>query len=173
MLEEYSVGRNAPPMHPRCRSTICAVSGEITAKRTAKNAKGENIQIPADMNYSDYKKVYIDRNLTIEQWHTEKIITKNLKIGSSNDIINNKIDTLSPLQKKIKDDEDKAFATLTEKDFGFNKMQGMPNLTKEILYTNGDGKGFERMINCQRCAVAHEARMRGYDVIARPSWGGK
>lgn len=27
------------------------------------------------------------------------------------------------------------------------------------------------MINCQRCAVAHEARMCGYNVIARPSWG--
>jgi len=45
LLEEYSVGTNAPPMHPRCRSTICAVLGE-------------NIQIPASMNFSDYKKIY-------------------------------------------------------------------------------------------------------------------
>lgn len=28
----------------------------------------------------------------------------------------------------------------------------------------------ERAINCQRCVVAHEARLRGYDVTTRPSW---
>ena len=31
--------------------------------------------------------------------------------------------------------------------------------------------GLERRLNCQRCVVAFEARMRGYDVMARPSWG--
>lgn len=50
-------------------------------------------------------------------------------------------------------------------------MQGNPDWAKEIFCTNGDGKWLERAINCQRCVVAHEARMRGYDVIARPSYG--
>ena len=61
LLEEYSPGTNAPPMHPRCRSTISAILGEKTGKRIARNSKGENIQIPASMNYSEYKRLYIDK----------------------------------------------------------------------------------------------------------------
>ena len=26
-------------------------------------------------------------------------------------------------------------------------------------------------MNCQRCVIAHEMRMRGFDVVARPSYG--
>ena len=59
LLEEYSVGTNAPPMHPRCRSTISAVLGEKTGTRIARNSKGENIQVPASMTYEDYKKAYL------------------------------------------------------------------------------------------------------------------
>ena len=57
LLEEYSVGTNAPPMHPRCRSTICAVLGENIGKRIAKNSKGANIQIPASMTYAEWRKM--------------------------------------------------------------------------------------------------------------------
>ena len=59
LLEEYSVGTNAPPMHPRCRSTISAVLGEKTGTRIARNSKGENIQVPASMTYEEYKAVYL------------------------------------------------------------------------------------------------------------------
>lgn len=60
LLEEYSVGTNAPPMHPRCRSTISAVLGEKTGTRIARNNKGENIQVPASMTYAEYKKTYLE-----------------------------------------------------------------------------------------------------------------
>lgn len=44
--------------------------------------------------------------------------------------------------------------------------------SEEILLANSGGKSEGYKLNCQRCVVAHEARMRGYDVVARPSWGG-
>jgi len=34
---------------------------------TARNSRGENIQVPASMAYPDYKKVYLDKSLTLEQ----------------------------------------------------------------------------------------------------------
>ena len=55
-------------MHPRCRSTISAVLGEKTGTRIARNREGKNIQVPASMTYPDYKKVYLDKSLTLEQW---------------------------------------------------------------------------------------------------------
>ena len=73
--------------------------------------------------------------------------------------------------KAIRDAEEKAFRSKTGADFGFARMKTPPDWSREISYANGDGKGFGRMMNCQRCVVAHEARMRGYDVTARLSWG--
>ncbi|MBR6013353.1 MAG: hypothetical protein IK062_06185 [Selenomonadaceae bacterium] len=52
-------------------------------------------------------------------------------------------------------------------------MSTTPSWAKELVIVNSAKEvvDFERLINCQRCAVAHEARMRSYDVMARPSWG--
>ena len=72
--------------------------------------------------------------------------------------------------KAIRDAEEAAFNAKTGADFGFKKMKGTPDWTKEIMLTNPRGE-YGYTPNCQRCVVAHEARMRGYDVIARPSWG--
>lgn len=60
LLSEYSPGTNAPPMHPRCRSTIAAVLGEKRGLRIARNSEGKNIQVPASMTYAEYKKTYLD-----------------------------------------------------------------------------------------------------------------
>ena len=75
-------------------------------------------------------------------------------------------------QKQLKAAEDKAYFT-SAVDFGFTKMLSKPDWSKELAIVNSVKEvfGLERAINCQRCVVAHEARMRGYDVIARPSWG--
>ena len=59
LLSEYSPGTNAPPMHPRCRSTISAVLGEKTGTRIARNREGKNIQVPAEMTYAEYKEKYL------------------------------------------------------------------------------------------------------------------
>ena len=71
---------------------------------------------------------------------------------------------------EIRSAQEAAYNAETGADFGFKKMRGSPDWSKEIRLANA-GKGLEYMLNCQRCVVAHEARMRGYDVIARPSWG--
>ena len=66
LLSEYSVGTNAPPMHPRCRSTISAVVEG--SKRVARDKSGKNIKVPAEMKYPDYKKIYLDQTMTLQQW---------------------------------------------------------------------------------------------------------
>ena len=79
---------------------------------------------------------------------------------------------LTPEQiKEIRDAEDNAYNAKTGADFGFKKMNVAADWAREIMLANGNEKNITRIMNCQRCVVAHEARMRGYDVIARPSWG--
>ena len=69
LLEEYDPGTNAPPMHPRCRSTISAVVEGGT--RTAK-VGGRNIRVPADMHYLDFKRVYVEKSLTLKDWQEKR-----------------------------------------------------------------------------------------------------
>ena len=118
------------------------------------------------MSYPDWKKVYIDKTMTLDEWKSGLS-----KAGSNGKIGSEVGGKMTPLQREIKAAEDKAFATKTGADFGFKKMKGSPDWAKELYLVNDPTQGIERRINCQRCVVAHEARMRGYDVMARPSWG--
>ena len=105
----------------------------------------------------------------------ETLIKNPLQINGTNGNIRsvNKPMELTERQKLVKSAEDRAYNAITPLNFGFNKMLTQPNWAKELAIVNAakDVVGLERSINCQRCVVAHEARMRGYDVIARPSWG--
>ncbi len=57
-VEDASPGDNMPPMHPHCRSVI---SGSLygpehtkSGKRIAKDEKGRNYYVPADMSYKEW-----------------------------------------------------------------------------------------------------------------------
>lgn len=70
LLEEKVVGENYPPLHPRCRSTVCPFIEGVSRKgtRTAKDSSGKNIEIPSAMKYADYEKVYLKKELTFDEW---------------------------------------------------------------------------------------------------------
>ncbi len=61
-VTESMPGENFPPMHPRCRCTICASLGEGVGKRKSRIAEGR-VKIPANMTYSDWRKIYVDKNI--------------------------------------------------------------------------------------------------------------
>lgn len=121
------------------------------------------------MNYADWKKVYIDRSLTLKDWQNLRPrvgvfggqATQSIKPAAE----------LSKIQQIIKNAEDAAYKTKTGSDFGFNKMDKPSDWKSAIEAANADGKGKGRAMNCQRCVIAAEARIRGFDVVARMSWG--
>jgi len=138
-VEEMNQGTNAPPMHCRCRSTIIPTLGESYSskgKRSAKDAEGKRIKIPADMNYKDWKKVYIDKTQTLADWqnnnlnksayngniHTQR--RNPLQAGGVNSgmFVENGAMKLTERQKLIKSAEDNAFNAVTDSDFGFKRI---------------------------------------------------
>ena len=61
-LNEYVIGKTAPPLHPWCRSTTVAVINREwlkEMKRSARDAQGKVIMIPANMNYQEWYDTYI------------------------------------------------------------------------------------------------------------------
>lgn len=61
-IEEAVPGKTIPPLHPYCRSVIVDVIEGLTHKvRRARDPKtGKNVIIPADMNYQEWKKKFVD-----------------------------------------------------------------------------------------------------------------
>ena len=152
-VEEASPGDNMPPLHARCRSTICASLGEDTSGkrpkggRIARNQEGKNIHVPQDMRYEDWKRVHIDH-------------------------------TMKPREFGLKMNEEAAYKAHTDKNFGFRrKKQTDMSWADELKLVNPNysrtvGTDIEEYThNCQRCVMAYEARMRGFDVEAMPHWG--
>lgn len=64
-VEEASPGDNLPPLHPNCRSTIAGSlygpeDGHTQeGKRIARDEKGRNYYVPADMTYSQWHDKYV------------------------------------------------------------------------------------------------------------------
>ena len=92
-LEEKTVGFNYPPLHPRCRSTVCPFIEGVSRKgtRTAK-VGGKNIDIPENMKYADYEKVYIKKEISFDDWQKNNSRTaenNNLTITASSGKLQN------------------------------------------------------------------------------------
>lgn len=134
-------------MHPRCRCTIIAyMEGTGRGQRAAGRTR-----ISADVSY--------------RQW------LKSLTAENAGDKIGAVSKPLTAAQiRAIKTAEDEAFHAKTGANFGFRMMSGSPNWSREILLANPPDEQYGYTPNCQRCVVAHEARMHGYDIVARPSW---
>lgn len=81
LVSEAEIGNNVPPLHPRCRSTIAGTLGPAKptkGSRIAKDepqGKGEAVRykkVPRNMDYDDWKAVYVDRTKTLEDWQKER-----------------------------------------------------------------------------------------------------
>ena len=78
LLEEKSVGFNYPPLHARCRSTVAPFIEGASRKgtRIAKDKEGKYIDIPSSMNYQDYERIYIKKDLVFDEWKAKQAGTE-------------------------------------------------------------------------------------------------
>lgn len=60
-VDKKEEGLNAPPMHPNCRCVTTEYMPEslLRSTRAARNKEGKTIQIPATMNYYDWKEKFM------------------------------------------------------------------------------------------------------------------
>ena len=108
-IVELSQGENAPPMHVRCRSTICASIDDgkqgrrVTGQRAARDEEGKRIKIPAEMKYPEWKAVYIDKTKTLEEWRKTKDAEYKSarKFGALGNTYNNRNDPTYEKRDKI------------------------------------------------------------------------
>lgn len=76
-VSEAVTGKNMPPFHPFCRCTDVPYYPDTPTEgqmRAARDADGNNIEVPGDMTYADWKKQFLDNE-------TEKSVEKMSKSG--------------------------------------------------------------------------------------------
>lgn len=62
-VENAAEGINYPPIHPNDRcTTVPKVNSEYLKTRIARDEEGNSIKVPADMNYEEYYKKYLERS---------------------------------------------------------------------------------------------------------------
>lgn len=64
-MSEYTIGVNAPPLHPWCRSTtVPYFDDDFTAmeKRAARDENGKTYYVPADMTYKEWKEKFVAKD---------------------------------------------------------------------------------------------------------------
>lgn len=111
-VDDYSPGTNAPPLHPHCRSTIVGSvkgDGKPKGERAARDESGKYIRVPADMTYADWKKVYVDKKMTLREW----------KAANGNDIIKAKKDT--DLAKAVGDEHYNSAHAILERKYNLRQ----------------------------------------------------
>ncbi|MCI9092720.1 MAG: minor capsid protein [Coprobacillus sp.] len=62
-LDDFQIGSNAPPFHPRCRTAIAPYFDdefEDEVKRAARDEDGKYYTVPAKMKYGDWYKAFVD-----------------------------------------------------------------------------------------------------------------
>ena len=57
-LVDRTVGVNASPLHPMCRCTELPYVEDNISTRFARDEKGKGIEVPSDMTYEEWKKIY-------------------------------------------------------------------------------------------------------------------
>ena len=79
-VEEAMPGKNMPPLHPHCRSVISGcLKGEYkpqSGTRIARDENGKNVFVPANMKYDDWRTVYVDKKLTLEEWKAGNVASQ-------------------------------------------------------------------------------------------------
>jgi SPP1 gp7 family putative phage head morphogenesis protein len=61
-LKDLRVGINYPPLHPNCRSTVTPYFKGNVTKRIARGADGKTYDVPGDMNYTEWRRTYVESN---------------------------------------------------------------------------------------------------------------
>lgn len=89
-VKDYKPGRNAPPMHCHCRSHIMPYLEDAhEEERVARGNDGKIYYVPGNMKYKDWKAVYVDKTISLEEWK-KKNPNIGLQKSDEGNIINSK-----------------------------------------------------------------------------------
>lgn len=68
-MKDFAPGTTAPPLHCHCRSHISPYFADAAiSERVARGHDGKTYMIPSNMNYRDWERVYVKKEISLEDW---------------------------------------------------------------------------------------------------------
>ena len=68
-MKDFAPGTTAPPLHCHCRSHISPYFADAAiSERVARGQDGKTYFVPSNMNYRDWERVYIKKEISLEDW---------------------------------------------------------------------------------------------------------
>lgn len=68
-MKDFAPGTTAPPLHCHCRSHISPYFADAAvSERVARGQDGKTYMIPSNMNYRDWERVYVKKEISLEDW---------------------------------------------------------------------------------------------------------
>lgn len=117
-LSEFKPGTTAPPLHCYCRSHIAPYFADAAiSERIARGKDGKTYMIPSNMNYKDWERVYVKKEISLEQW-------KNSLSKQQKDVIIS-VDNLQNYRKVKRIDKPITIDT-PKHSFSVNRLADMP-----------------------------------------------
>lgn len=153
-MKDFESGVTAPPFHPYCRSTTCPhFDDEFIGKRASRDSDDQGYQlVPENMNYHDWKEIYIDNKKTFDDW------SKSHKVVLSTDDSISDIITMAELDnivfKNLRDENVKAVPYTAH-----SEQLSDDDIVKQI--SGGDKtKG-----SCMSLAFAYAGNKHGLNIL--------
>lgn len=158
LVSERRIGVNSPPMHPWCRSTTIGVIGDYEGltRRARDPVTGKVLTIPADMNYNEWYKEYVEKSkehVRIELTDKEQgAINKYLSFDSYllNDSLRNG-KPLTDIQSNIVEGLDSALLKIPTYNGNLSRSLEFPSqdLAKDFIkeFTIGEKTSFKEYIS--------------------------
>lgn len=81
-MKDFQAGVTAPPFHVWCRSCTCPwFEDNDDGTRAARGADGKTYQVPANMEYQDWKEYFVDKTKDPADWLKPATVDDMIKVG--------------------------------------------------------------------------------------------
>ena len=115
-MNDFAPGTTAPPLHCHCRSHISPYFADAAiSERVARGQDGKTYMIPSNMNYRDWERVYVKKEISLEDW--KKSLNKkgnDVIIDTDNHQDYRRVERVGELVKMLRHDHVLTFRSLKD-----------------------------------------------------------
>lgn len=164
-VKDYQAGVTAPPFHVYCRSTTAPYFDDefdVPGERAARDKDGNIYYIPADMNYREWEKTFVNTNIVHEAKGKKNKIATSIIIDNTSD----SKPMTSQLQNELSNEYDKFTETFGKLDnirsvtavpYQNNGVWGAYNDNSYELYLFGTGGNNGKSVMTKTARVLHKS----------------
>lgn len=164
-VKDYQAGVTAPPFHVYCRSTTAPYFDDefdVPGERAARDKDGNTYYIPADMNYREWEKMFVNTNTVHEAKGKKNKIATSIIIDNTSD----SKPMTNQLQNELSNEYDKFTETFGKLDnirsvtavpYQNNGVWGAYNDNSYELYLFGTGGNNGKSVMTKTARVLHKS----------------